>query len=83
MLTSTTMFYSFSVYFPLNIIPFAESRNPQRDIPIAIFGSLGITTVLYMLVSFTLVGMVPYKEIDTNAPIAQAFLRVGQVRLQL
>lgn len=55
-----------------------ESRNPQRDLPIAIFGSLGITTALYMLVSFVLVGMVPYTRIDTAAPITAAFREHGQ-----
>ena len=38
-----------------------EARAPQRDMPVGILGSLAICTTLYMLVSFVMVGMVPYK----------------------
>ena len=41
--------------------------------PIAILGSLAIVTVLYIAVSGVLTGMVPYKELDGDAPIADAF----------
>jgi APA family basic amino acid/polyamine antiporter len=53
-----------------------EAQNPQRDLPIGILVSLGICTVLYVLVAAVLTGMVPYTEIDIHAPIAEA-LRVG------
>jgi APA family basic amino acid/polyamine antiporter len=50
-----------------------EARNPQRDVPIGIITSLLICTILYILVAAVLTGMVPYHEIDLNAPVAQAF----------
>jgi APA family basic amino acid/polyamine antiporter len=49
-----------------------ESRNPQRDMPIGILGSLAICTVLYVLVSGVMVGLVPYKELGVAAPMAVA-----------
>jgi APA family basic amino acid/polyamine antiporter len=47
-----------------------EARNPQRDLPIGILGSLVICTVLYVLVSITLTGVVPYTELAVPDPIA-------------
>ena len=54
-----------------------ETRNPQRDLPIGIFGSLAICTVLYVLVSLVVTGMVPYEKIALEAPLAEAFRSVG------
>lgn len=54
-----------------------EAKNPQRDLPIGIIGSLIICTVLYIGVSAVLTGMVPYNEIDVDAPVASAFQHVG------
>jgi APA family basic amino acid/polyamine antiporter len=47
-----------------------EARNPQRDLPIGILGSLLICTVLYILVAVTLTGVVDYRELSVPAPIA-------------
>lgn len=54
-----------------------EARNPQRDLPIGILGSLAICTVLYVLVSAVLTGMVPYNELNVPAPMAYAMQRIG------
>src|SRR5438034_942080 len=54
-----------------------EARNPQRDVPIGIIASLGLCTVLYILVAAVLTGMVPYTEIDIHAPVAAAFASRG------
>ena len=54
-----------------------EARNPQRDVPIGIIASLVICTILYIAVTIVLTGMVPYTEIDKDAPIAAAFERAG------
>lgn len=54
-----------------------EARNPQRDVPIAIVASLLFCTVLYILVSAILTGMVHYNEIDVDAPVASAFKQAG------
>ncbi len=50
-----------------------EARNPQRDVPVGILTSLSICTLLYIVVAAVVTGMVPYPEIDTDAPIASAF----------
>jgi len=49
-----------------------EAKNPQRDMPIGILASLVICTVLYVIVSTILTGMVSYKELDVAAPVALA-----------
>ena len=47
-----------------------EAKNPQRDMPIGIIGSLIICTVLYILVSGVITGVVSYKQLDVPDPIA-------------
>ena len=54
-----------------------EARNPQRDVPIGIIASLALCTILYILVAAVLTGMVPYNQIDLDAPVAQAFAARG------
>jgi APA family basic amino acid/polyamine antiporter len=50
-----------------------EAKNPQRDMPIGILGSLAICTVLYVLVSGVMVGLVPYKAmLNQAAPLVVA-----------
>jgi APA family basic amino acid/polyamine antiporter len=55
-----------------------EARNPQRDLPRGILGSLAICTVLYVAVSLVITGMVRYDKIDTSAALASAFRDVGK-----
>ena len=54
-----------------------EAKNPQRDLPIGIIASLVACTALYILVAAVLTGMVPWQEINIEAPIARAFLDRG------
>ncbi len=54
-----------------------EAKNPQRDLPIGIITSLCACTILYILVAAILTGMVPWREINIEAPIARAFLDRG------
>jgi APA family basic amino acid/polyamine antiporter len=54
-----------------------EAKNPQRDLPIGIIASLTACTVLYILVAAVLTGMVPWREVNIEAPIARAFLDRG------
>jgi APA family basic amino acid/polyamine antiporter len=56
-----------------------EAKNPQRDLPIGIITSLLVCTILYILVSCVLTGMVPWREINMEAPIARAFLDRGLI----
>jgi APA family basic amino acid/polyamine antiporter len=54
-----------------------ETKKPQRDMPIGIFCSLGICTVLYVAVAIVVTGMVKYTDIKVDAPLAEAFRSVG------
>jgi APA family basic amino acid/polyamine antiporter len=54
-----------------------EAKTPARDVPIGVVGSLLICTVLYVLVSLVLTGVVNYKELNVPAPVAFAVERVG------
>ncbi len=55
-----------------------ETKDPQRDMPRGIFGSLAICTALYVAVSLVITGMVKYTDISVAAPLAEAFRSVGQ-----
>jgi APA family basic amino acid/polyamine antiporter len=56
-----------------------EAKNPQQDMPVGIMGSLGICTVLYVLVSLTLTGLVRYDQLNVAHPVALAVERVSQL----
>ncbi len=56
-----------------------EARNPQRDMPIGILGSLAICTVLYIAVSLVLTGIVKYTELNVPDPIAVAVNAVPEL----
>jgi APA family basic amino acid/polyamine antiporter len=47
-----------------------EARDPQKDMPLGILGSLGICTVLYVLVSLVITGIVPFDRLNVPDPIA-------------
>jgi APA family basic amino acid/polyamine antiporter len=55
-----------------------EAKNPQRDLPRGIIGSLAICTVLYVLVCIVITGMVKYTDISGDAALAEAFRSVGR-----
>ena len=54
-----------------------ECKNPQRDLPIGILGSLAICTVLYIAVSMILTGVVPYADLNVAHPVALGAERAG------
>jgi APA family basic amino acid/polyamine antiporter len=54
-----------------------EAKNPQRDMPIGILGSLVICTFLYILVSTVLTGLVNYTQLDVAAPVALGIKATG------
>jgi basic amino acid/polyamine antiporter, APA family len=70
----------FFAYIGFDVVATAaeETRNPQRDVPRGILGSLVICTVLYVAVSLVVVGMQNYSDLDPEAPLAAAFRDVGQ-----
>jgi APA family basic amino acid/polyamine antiporter len=55
-----------------------EAKRPQRDVPIGIFASLLVCTVLYIAVSLVVTGMVKYNHIDVAAPLSTAFIAVHE-----
>lgn len=58
-----------------------EARNPKRDVPIGIIVSLVLCTILYIAVTAVLTGMVYYKDINIDAPLADAFTRYGLTKV--
>ena len=56
-----------------------ETKNPKRDMPIAIIASLVVCTVIYIAVAAVLTGMLPWTELGTAEPLATAFSGRGMV----
>ena len=54
-----------------------ECKNPNRDVPIGIVGSLVICTVLYIAVAAVLTGVVPYSSLNNSEPVAYALRAIG------
>ena len=55
-----------------------ECRDPQRDAPVGLIGSLLITTVLYVAMAAVLTGLIPYRELDVADPVAKAVDAIGR-----
>ncbi|HEX2395938.1 MAG TPA: amino acid permease, partial [Bacteroidales bacterium] len=60
-----------------------EAKNPQRDMPVGILGSLLVCTLLYVLVSGVLTGIVKYSDLNVPAPLALAIDRTGDALMWL
>jgi APA family basic amino acid/polyamine antiporter len=54
-----------------------ETRNPQRNVPIGIISAMIVCTILYMVVSLLLTGIVPYRSLTGNSPVSHALLDIG------
>ena len=54
-----------------------EARDPQRDAPIGIVGSLLVCTLIYIAVSGLLTGIVPYSQLNVSSPVAHALHLIG------
>ncbi|WP_432574997.1 amino acid permease [Kineococcus sp. SYSU DK005] len=76
-LTAAALVFFAFIGFDIVATAAEETRNPQRDVPRGIFGSLAICTVLYVAVSLVITGMVKYDRISVEAPLAAAFRDVG------
>jgi len=59
-----------------------EAKRPQKDMPIGIIGSLAVCTILYVLFSHVLTGIVNYKDLNTAAPVAVAIDRTDYMWLR-
>ncbi|MGH8081989.1 MAG: amino acid permease [Lysobacter sp.] len=68
---ATIVFFSY-IGFDAVSTAAGEAKNPQRDMPIGILGSLFICTILYILVSLTLTGIADFRTLNTPEPVATA-----------
>jgi basic amino acid/polyamine antiporter, APA family len=73
---TATMFFSF-IGFEIVAAAAEESKNPQKDLPLGILGSLGACTLIYVIMAAILTGIVPLDKIDIVSPVASAFQDVG------
>ncbi|HYH25938.1 MAG TPA: amino acid permease [Blastococcus sp.] len=73
---AAVVFFAF-IGFDIVATAAEETRDPGRDLPRGILGSLAICTVLYVAVSLVVVGMQRYSELSADAPLAAAFSDVG------
>lgn len=55
-----------------------EAKNPQRDMPVGILASLGISTILYILVAIVLTGIVSYTTLNVPDPVAVGVNAMGK-----
>ncbi|HEY8118711.1 MAG TPA: amino acid permease [Methylophilaceae bacterium] len=69
----------FFAYFGFDAVSTAadEAKNPQRDLPIGLIASLSFCTLVYILVSGLLTGIVPYTELNVAQPVAYALTKIG------
>ena len=54
-----------------------EAKNPQRDMPIGILASLGVCTVLYILMALVMTGLAPFRELNVPHPVYVAIAKAG------
>ncbi|MFJ3223905.1 amino acid permease [Streptomyces sp. NPDC086783] len=73
---ASVVFFAF-IGFDVVATAAEETRNPQRDMPRGIIGSLIICTALYVAVSIVVTGMQNYKQLSVDAPLADAFKATG------
>lgn len=69
----------FFAYFGFDAVSTAaeEAKNPQRDLPIGLIASLLFCTIIYIIVSALLTGIVPYTELNVSSPVAFALSQIG------
>ena len=70
------VFFAFIGFDALSTLA-QETKNPQKDLPIGMIGSLAVSTVAYILVGIVLLGLVSYKLLDVPDPIAVAVNALG------
>ncbi|MCW7942473.1 amino acid permease [Streptomyces hygroscopicus] len=73
---ASVVFFAF-IGFDIVATTAEETKNPQRDMPRGILGSLLICTVLYVAVSIVVTGMEHYTRLTVDAPLADAFKAIG------
>ncbi len=73
---SALVFFAY-LGFDVVAITAEEARNPDRDVPFAIIGSLVFCSLIYLAAVLVLLGMVPYGQVDPGAPFSSVFRQVG------
>jgi basic amino acid/polyamine antiporter, APA family len=73
---ASVVFFAF-IGFDVVATAAEETRNPQRDMPRGILGSLLVCTTLYVAVSIVVTGMQHYTKLSVDAPLADAFKETG------
>ncbi|WP_369249823.1 amino acid permease [Streptomyces sp. R41] len=73
---ASVVFFAF-IGFDVVATAAEETKNPQRDMPRGILGSLFICTVLYVAVAIVVTGMQHYTQLSVDAPLADAFKAIG------
>ncbi len=76
MLSVASVFFAFIGFDSVSTTA-EECKDPQRDLPRAMLYCLAICTVLYVIITFVLTGMVNYKELGVNDPLAYVFEKVN------
>lgn len=71
LISAFTIFFAYTGFDAISTAA-EETKNPQKDLPIAILGTLLFCTVLYILVALVLTGIAPINQINSSAPIAAA-----------
>ncbi|MDF3290021.1 amino acid permease [Streptomyces silvisoli] len=69
---AAVVFFAF-IGFDIVATAAEETRNPARDVPLGILGSLAVCTVLYVAVSVVVTGMQKYSRLSVEAPLSDAF----------
>lgn len=75
---ATLVFFSY-IGFDAVSTAAGEAKNPQRDMPIGILGSLAVCTVLYIAMALVLTGIAPFRELNTPEPVATALNHYPQL----
>ena len=76
MVGAATIFFAY-IGFDAVATAAEETKNPNRDLPIGIIGSLIVCTILYIAVSLALTGIVPYPDLGNAEPMAYALRANG------
>jgi basic amino acid/polyamine antiporter, APA family len=75
--TSASLVFFAYIGFDTVTVASEESKNPRRDVPIGIIGSLVIGGILYMIIAYITVGIVPWQHINSNSAMSQAARMAG------
>ena len=77
LVSAFTIFFAYTGFDAISTAA-EETKNPQKDIPIGIIGTLVLCTIVYIFVALVLTGVVRWDAINIHAPIAHAMQMTGQ-----